>query len=146
MTSAAKTSWIKVRDFEESVFWVTGNNAVTETPITQDGPIELGEVSDHGLYLKVSNKSCALGHQLILNITHCKKTGIEKPTPALLAKGTTISLTAKVIELEDTKAGCKIALLKLSQYDEKAWREFLEMIANRQHKVKAQVEAIKGES
>jgi hypothetical protein len=97
--------------------------------------MKLVEVYDRGMTLEIPEKSCAKNHNLMLDMK------------IILPKGKKeihFPATVSVIDIESTGEGTDTVVVKLLQYEEKEWQEFLNGYSSRQDEINEFLKAAKG--
>jgi hypothetical protein len=113
---------------------VTAQNATTGIPIRCDSANALCEVEERSIALEVQNKSCATGHNLLVEITMKVPKG-----PALKFVTTT-----RVTQIEHLDETLDKVYLTLVQFQEEAWQKVLEVFQKRQESIENYLVSAKG--
>ena len=107
----------------------------TAVPVKDSSTLEIMELRDSGIAIKIPKRSAALGHLLLLHITRKSQTDAD-------AEPREISVTGKVIEEEEFDSSAKIVAVQFYQYNEHEWKDFLIQCQNRQREVDAMIRKI----
>ncbi len=142
-TTAGTNSWIQAGDFEEVSYWITVKNTTTSQPIPEDPEIEVTEVSESGMTMKLPKKSCAMGHLLVVEMVRREKKPMEPPVP-VEQPTQRMEVTAKIIDLEPLGKNYIAAQLQFYQFRTEDWRVFLSDYGARQKKLDAVIARIQG--
>ena len=139
--------WIKLKDFEQTTYWITAKNTFSGVPIHKNGPLEMCQASETEIMLKVPVQSCSVDHHLTIQIDKRRKKAFQEeldenepfdPEKQLI-------FTAKITESEPIDTHFKTITLKLYQVDAAKWKTFLHDFAHKQNQLNAQVKRIRGE-
>ncbi|MCM2278528.1 MAG: hypothetical protein NDJ89_10685 [Oligoflexia bacterium] len=132
-------SWIKVEDFVETSYWISIQNNTTGTRVPDSPEVELTEVAQQGLTLRLPRNACSNGHQLVLTLRKRVRSPLEDGEEEIEEE---IQMTAKVVQAEDLDENTRSVEVRFYQYNELLWREFLRQFSGRQERVNALVKAI----
>ncbi|OFZ55908.1 MAG: hypothetical protein A2428_05175 [Bdellovibrionales bacterium RIFOXYC1_FULL_54_43] len=123
-------SWIRAKDFIETSFRITGENVTTKVPVKSAEVIEIVELHDSGVVLKVPKIAGALGHLLLIHI-------MRKQVPAHITDDLEreFSVTGKIVKAEALDAQTSLIELQFYQFNEIQWKSFVEECAKRQDSV-----------
>src|SRR4051812_27596721 len=97
---SSSTPWIRTSDFAETSIWLSVVNNTTRVPVPKNFELEVSEIAEHGLILKMPPRSCSDGHLLSIHLERRRKNPLEKLGPNNPIKEDAIDVTAKVIELD----------------------------------------------
>lgn len=144
MAQKKPDGWIRIGDFEEVFYQVQIKNTTTSQPVPPSKDIEVNEVSESGMTMKLPKRSCSNGHLLVVEIERHARGG-EKAQAVAQPKGPmAITVTAKVTELEPMGDSAIIVRLHFYQFRTEDWQLFLADYADRQRKVDQIVHSIQG--
>jgi hypothetical protein len=122
--------WVRAKDYVETSVWVELENSIGHTRVGRQAGIELVEMEDKGVVLKMPERLCALGHLLSLRFGKRIMRHLEPADSAIFQE--TFRATAKVIESGLVERGWQLVTLKFYQYQEEDWKKFTAEYSNRQ--------------
>ena len=126
--------WIRIGDFRETSYWISVENATTGTAVKSDEGLEVIELLESGLVLKMPARVCASGHLLRIQIAQRSTTPVPPGEEARLIAA--IDATAKVMAIEDFDAEHRVVTAHFYQYEEFHWRRLLTEYAKRQVEIR----------
>lgn len=121
-------------DFESIKLQVSMNNTTTNTAVRKNFTIRIIEIPERGLVLEVPIRSCARGHNVIVQIETVKPDKVRGIFQA----------TAKVEDLESASESVDKVTLSLVQFDEKQWKFLCDTFSRRQREIEDFFFAAKG--
>lgn len=119
---------VSKEDFESVGHAIIAVNTTTKTEIKDPNLIEVVEYSSTSLTIRVPKNSCSDGHQLMLIL-------VEKTSKDSLASAHKITVTGKVSLVENVSPNRDMVRIKLIQFVEKDWKEFMKKYSQAQEKV-----------
>lgn len=146
-TKIMTPTWmVKASDITEVKYAVACSNTTTKTGVPHAPAIELVEVSETGMQLRLPVRSCAYGHMLKISIERRRSKPFAEPlkkdkakkravTTTLWTIEDKIQFTAKVLETEAFGATMLSVTVQFYQCDQDHWREFLGELTLRQKSV-----------
>jgi len=152
--SIADTPWIKTEDYAERVLWGEVENPLSKTKVTLQDGLEILELLETGVMVRLPARVASEGHVLRLRLEHrvvnpfkagkAGKAGLNKKGSflAFVAIGRVASIENAAPE-GDGKVW-QIATVNFTQFDEADWRKFVEDYEDIQAAVRGQVQARKG--
>jgi len=141
-SASSPSSWIHSGDFDETSIRITGENTLTHLPI-KSTQIEISEFSKNGMTIQLPNNSCAVGH--ILSFTIIKGVSAHDGPSDPLLDGITLTITAKVTEIEPLGKKSNSVTLQFYQFDEELWKKFTDSFSARQKVIKSVIGRMRGE-
>ena len=142
-TSNSSVSWLKAKDLVQSTCDIHVKNNTSSLPVRTSVPIELAEVAEDGLSLKMPKNACSQGHLLLIQLS--KKTNSPlRNVPPLSGIALELVMTAKVVRIEALDEVSAVIAVKFYQTDLNKWSEFLKRQADRQGEINGIVEGIRG--
>lgn len=126
---------VRLSDFESIKQEFKVQNTTTKTEVKEVGEIQLIEIVDHGVILQLPRRSCANGHNLMVEMI---TTVPRKPKHRF-------AFTAKVEELATIgdSPHDKVTLTFL-QFEETEWAGLCRLFASRQDEIMAFLKAARG--
>ncbi|HAR41654.1 MAG TPA: hypothetical protein DCS07_03330 [Bdellovibrionales bacterium] len=128
--------WIKAKDFLKTTFEISVKNVTTHTSVAASTVIDLIEVNENGLVLKLPKSAGALGHLLMIRIVRKKEQQTKNSTDF------TFDFTGKVIAMDALEATASAVSLQFYQFNENDWKNFLKESAERQNSVNALIKKV----
>jgi len=126
-------SWIKLQDFTETTLWVNLTNTTTGVEIGITSDIEIVELFEAGMTMRLPPNCCATGHLLAIKMwqnPNGQNHGDKEPDPKDL-----IELTAKVMGTDTSKSGAKFYEFNFYQFPQDKWRAFIKNLEKKQRSV-----------
>ncbi|OFZ55609.1 MAG: hypothetical protein A2428_12170 [Bdellovibrionales bacterium RIFOXYC1_FULL_54_43] len=131
MSLTPKNSWIDVRDFVKTSYTLTIKNISTHQPVKNAELVEVIELLDAGVVMKVPKNVTSAGHILMATIDK-KMIDSKKGIKSYSSK---LAVTGKVAELEPFNAEFNIITLQFYQFNTEHWQRFLREYEERQRAV-----------
>lgn len=126
----------KASDFSSLKLHVALSNNTTHTEVKDKSKLSLLEIGEKSLVLEVPLNSCNVKHMLLIEISQPEK-GSKKNKPLLVATG-------KVLEREDLNDGMARITVDCVQFDEKSWKDLINIYSSRQKDIEEFFKAVKG--
>jgi hypothetical protein len=136
----SESSWIKTVDLKETVLCFVIRNTTTNSPILNTADVELTEMTDYGMTLKMPKRSCAFGHLLKITIVKKQKQLLPNGKLGFSGEEKEMTVTAKVIAEQLLDFNSKVITLKFYQFDEKVWKRLIKFFVEKQKRIGSIVE------
>ncbi len=167
---ASDAPWIKPEDYVERVLWVEVDNPLTKTKVSLRDGLEVLELLESGVLIKLPARVAASGHLLRLRLEHRTfnpfeagkhgksgkpankgaKSGKAARSPQAM-KGSFFAFVAigRVASIENAQSEgdgkvWQIAAVNFTQFDEGEWNRFVADYEAIQVRVRSQVQIRKG--
>ncbi|OFZ17770.1 MAG: hypothetical protein A2X94_04165 [Bdellovibrionales bacterium GWB1_55_8] len=131
-----KAEWIQTQDFVETLFQVSLKNTSTRSSV-ESTEIEIIELREAGMVLKLPKRVAASGHIVMLRILRKKAPQSHSSVQPL-----EITVTAKISTIEEHGANSNIATVQFYQYNENIWLALLKECSDRQNKASELIKKI----
>lgn len=124
------------KDFESLKLIIAFKNLTTRTEVRDKSKCNLQEVGERTLIFEVPAKSCNTNHNVLVEIKKIDtKTKKEKEL---------LSVTGKILEIEDVGDDCLRVSVDCMQYDEKSWKELIGFYSSRQAEIEKFFASVRG--
>ena len=124
-------------DFKSIPIAITMSNLTSKSPVR--GTCALLELSETGVVLSVPRASCALGHQISIQL------GVGEPPAAIKLDATAKALDVETENHDDAKSEFDRVSLQFIQYDLERMNQFREVFSKRQREINQFLRSVKGE-
>jgi hypothetical protein len=159
MSADQLSSIINPDDFVSMRFVVTFHNLTTNVDVPESATVRIAEFAETGLILELPAKSCALKHNVMIEVKKAppknkapapakakeKDKGKDKGKPKAKDKSVNVfSATGKVIGVEETDTGDLRVAMQFVQWAEDEWKSFMALFQSRQDEISKFLKAAKG--
>ncbi len=117
-----KQPLLKISDFENISYSITAVNSTTKTKVANTPSAELIELRENGCVMKISEKSCSVGHFLSISLM-------------MIPQLKSVEFTAKVLSKEKADKHSSLVELEFYQIEQNQWYGFLKVYADKQAQV-----------
>lgn len=139
----AKNPFIRLEDFVSKEISVFAYNVTSNTEIKRYKEIQLVEIADTYIILRVPKSACAQGHSLWIHILPSENAKNFEKIPKNKEIPGAISISGKAVAIEDSEGSFKSIRFEFAQFAEREWQGFLREVHEKQVKVDVVFKSIK---